>query len=248
LWPQGLPTPTVEQPIPPGLNWDLWLGPAAYRPFNHAYLPFVWRGWYDFGCGAFGDMGCYSFDTIFRVLRLRAPTRAEASSTHRYPDSYPQASLVHLHFPADQGRPAIALRWFEGGLRPERPAELDADERLDTEGLLFVGDRGTILADFVGGKPRLIPTARMKAFTEPPKTLPRSPGNEREWLDAIHDRARPTGANFEFSAGVTEALCLSTMAIRTGERIAWDAATMTLTGPQLARDMVNPPARPGWAV
>ncbi len=248
LWPQGLPTPTEAQPVPAGLDWDLWQGPAAHRPFNHAYLPFVWRGWYDFGCGAFGDMGCYSFDTIFRVLKLAAPTTAEASSTHRYPDSYPQASLVHLHFPAAGGRPAVALRWFEGGLRPERPAQLDADERLDAEGLLFVGEGGSILADFVGGRPRLIPRARMRTFTEPPKTLPRSPGNEREWLNAIHDRSQPTGANFEFSATVTEALCLSTMAIRTGERLGWDAATRTLTGPALAREMINPPARPGWEV
>lgn len=248
LWPQGLPTPTVAQPVPTGLDWNLWLGPAADRPFNHAYLPFVWRGWYDFGCGAFGDMGCYSFDTIFRVLKLGAPERAEASSTHRYPDTYPQASLVHLHFPGGKDRPPVVLRWLEGGLRPERPAEMDASERLENEGLLFVGDRGTILAGFVGDRPRLIPAEKMKAFVEPPKTLPRSPGNEREWLDAIHDRSRLTGANFGFSAPVTEALCVSSMAIRCGERIGWDATTLTATGPALAREMINPPARPGWEV
>jgi predicted dehydrogenase len=248
LWPQGLPTPTEAQPVPAGLDWDLWLGPAAHRPFHHAYLPFVWRGWYDFGCGAFGDMGCYSFDTIFRVLQPGAPATVEASSTHRYPDSYPQTSLVHLHFRGAAGRPPVALRWFEGGLRPERPAALDPDERLDAEGLMFIGDGGTILADFVGGRPRLIPRARMQAFTEPPKTLPRSPGNEREWLDAIKDRSRSTGANFEFSAGVTDALCLSTLAIRAGERLAWDPATRTLEGPPLARQLINPPARPGWEV
>lgn len=248
FWPQGVPAPAAGQPVPDGIDWNLWLGPAAERPFHHAYLPFVWRGWVDFGCGAFGDMGCYSFDTIFRVLKLDPPVSAEASSTNRYPASYPLASLVHLDFAARGGQPPVKLRWFDGGLRPERPANLDASEKLEAEGLMFVGDQGTILADFVGGRPRLIPAAKMRAFTEPPKTLARSPGNEREWLDAIGDRRKTTGANFGFSAKVTEALCLSNMAIRSGERLGWDSATLKITGPADAQEMVNPPARNGWAV
>jgi hypothetical protein len=133
-------------------------------------------------------------------------------------------------------------------LRPERPAGLDAGEKLEGEGLMFVGEQGTILADFVGGRPRLIPAAKMKAFKEPPKTLPRSPGNEREWLDAILDRKQVTGAGFAFSAVVTEVLCLANMAIRSGERLAWDTAAMKVAGPAEAQAMVSPPARDGWAV
>ena len=248
FWPQGIPAPKEPQSVPAGFDWNLWLGPAAQRPYHHAYLPFVWRGWVDFGCGAFGDMGCYSFDTIFRVLKLGAPVSAEASSTNRYPETFPLASLVNLDFAARGDLPPVKLRWFDGGLRPERPAGLDAGEKLEGEGLMFVGEQGTILADFVGGRPRLIPAAKMKAFQEPPKTLPRSPGNEREWLDAILDRKQVTGAGFGFSAVVTEALCLANMAIRAGERLAWDTAAMKVSGPAEAQAMVSPAARDGWAV
>jgi len=248
FWPQGIPAPAEGQPVPEGMDWNLWLGPASERPFHHAYLPFVWRGWVDFGCGAFGDMGCYSFDTIFRVLGLDAPVGAEASSTNRYAASYPLASMVHLEFAARGGQAPVKLRWFDGGLRPARPSSLDASEKLEAEGLMFVGDQGTILADFVGGRPRLIPSAAMRAFKEPPKTLARSPGNEREWLDAIGDRRKSTGANFVFSSKVTEALCLANMAIRCGDPLGWDSAALKVAGPAEAQQMVNPPAREGWGV
>lgn len=248
FWPQGMPAPREAQPVPAGLDWDLWLGPAAQRPFHHSYLPFIWRGWTDFGCGAFGDMGCYSFDTIFRVLKLGPPVAAQASSTHCYPESFPQASLVTVDFAARGGQPPVKLRWFDGGLRPERPADLDPDVRLEREGLVFVGDTGSILAGFVGDRPRLIPRNKMESFREPPKTLPRSPGNEREWLEACLGRRKTTGANFGFSAAVTEALCLSNLAIHSGERLGWDSASMKLDGPASAQAMVNPPARPGWGV
>ncbi len=248
FWAQGMDRPQPAQPVPEGLDWDLWLGPAAERPFNDAYLPFIWRGWCDFGCGALGDMGCYSFDTIFRVLRLQAPTAAEASSTHSYPDSYPLASLVHLDFAARGEQPPVKLAWYDGGLKPERPPEFGPSEALADEGLLFVGDEGKMLAEFTGSRPRLLPEAKMKAFQEPPKTLPRSPGNEREWLDAIRDRKLATGANFGFSAAVTEALCLGNLAVRAGGRVGWDTTTMEVTGPKSASAMVNPPARAGWGV
>lgn len=234
--------------MPAGLDWNLWLGPAAERPFHPAYLPYVWRGWVDFGCGALGDMGCYSFDTVYRVLKLAPPVATEASTTPRFPESYPLASQIRLDFAARGDQPPVVLRWWDGGLRPERPDALDPDQALEAEGLLFVGDNGAILADFVGGRPRLVPAARMRAFREPPKTLPRSPGNEREWLDAIQDRRKATGASFEFSAAVTEALCLGNLAVRSGERLAWHSATGQLTGPASVQAWLNPPARDGWGV
>src|SRR5215468_5241889 len=100
FWPQAIERPKETQPIPEGLDWDLWLGPAPERPFNHAYVPFVWRGWADFGCGALGDMGCYSYDTIFRALKLEAQSSVEASSTDRYEETYPLASIITYDFPA----------------------------------------------------------------------------------------------------------------------------------------------------
>jgi predicted dehydrogenase len=248
FWPQGVDRPKEGQPLPEGLDWNLWLGPAPERPFHRIYLPFVWRGWTDFGCGAFGDMGCYSFDTLFRVLGLSAPAAVEASSTRRFAETFPLASVVHLDFAARGSQPPVRLTWYDGGLRPPRPTALDGTAPLDDEGLLLFGDHGTVLADFVGGKPRLIPATRQQAFQEPPKTLSRSPGNEREWLDACKDRNRKTGANFEFSAGVTEALALANIAVLTGQRIQWDAAAMRLDGPPAAQAMLNPPARSGWGV
>jgi predicted dehydrogenase len=248
FWPQGLERPKEAQPVPQGLDWNLWLGPAPERPFHHAYLPFVWRGWYDFGSGALGDMGHYSLDTIFRVLKLEAPTKVEASSTDRYDETYPQASIIHFHFPARGDMPPVTLTWYDGGLKPPRPADLDEKSHLDDEGLMFIGDHGTILAGFMGRRPRLIPEARMRAFQQPPRTLPRSPGNVREWLDACKGGKASPGANFEFSGRVVEALQLGNVALRTGREIVWDRASMTATNDSSAGRYIHPERRQGWTL
>jgi predicted dehydrogenase len=246
FWPQGMERPQTDEPVPPYLDWNLWLGPAAYRPYNKAYQPFIWRGWYDFGCGALGDMGCYSFDTIFRVLKLTAPTGVEATSTKLYRESFPAASIIHFAFPARESMPPVKLTWYDGGLKPERPAELAAGEKLAAEGLLFIGDRGTILCGFDGANPRLIPDSAMQAFQQPPKTLPRSPGNDREWIDAC--KGGPAGnADFPFSARITETLMLGNIAMRTGEKLTWDAAARKFTNSAAANALLNPPLREGWA-
>src|SRR4029077_9355257 len=190
FWPQAVERPKETEAVPDGLDWDLWLGPAPELPFNHVYLPFSWRGWSDFGCGALGDMGSYSYDTIFRVLKLEAPDSVEASSSERYDETYPLASMIRYNFAARADMPAVRFTWYDGGLKPPRPEELEEGrewrgegEEMD-EGLLFVGDRGKMLCSFNGGHPKLIPQSRMDAYKQPPPTLPRSPGNEREWLDA----------------------------------------------------------------
>jgi predicted dehydrogenase len=245
FWPQGIARPAATEPVPAHLNWDLWLGPAPTRPYNRAYQPFVWRGWYDFGTGAIGDMGCYSFDTIVRALKLGAPTSVEASSTERQSETFPRASIVHFQFPARADMPAARVSWYDGGLRPQRPEELD--EPFEAEGLLFVGESGKILCGFNGAKPRLIPSARMQAFQQPPKTLPRSPGNDREWIDAC--KGGPAGgANFEFTAGVTEAVLLGNVAARTGERLLWDSAGFKITNVADANQYLQREYRQGWTV
>ncbi len=124
FWPQGIDRPGEVQKVPAGLDWNMWLGPAPERPFNNAYLPFVWRGWYDFGCGSFGDMGCYSFAGVFKILGLTPPVSVEASSSESYEETFPKASIVHLKFPENQGRPPVHMAWYDGGLRPARPAGL----------------------------------------------------------------------------------------------------------------------------
>jgi predicted dehydrogenase len=251
FWPQAIERPKETQPVPEGLDWDLWLGPAPDRPFQRAYLPFVWRGWCDFGCGALGDMGPYSFDTIFRVLKLEAPVSVEASSTDRYDETYPLASIVRYHFAPRGDMPAVNFSWYDGGLRPATPEELPeiepakADNEEDNEGLLFVGDRGKILCGFNGARPRLIPQAKMDSYKQPPQTLPRSPGNEREWLDACKGGKSKPGGNFEFSGMVTETLLLGNVALRAGQKLNWDRANLKLNS-EAAQKFVSPERRKGW--
>jgi len=129
FWQQGVDRPKETQPIPEGLDWNLWLGPAPERPFNQAYLPFVWRGWYDFGCGSFGDMGCYSFAGVFKILDLTPPTSVEASASEAYDETFPKASFVHLNFPAKGNRPPVHMAWYDGGMRPPRPAGISEQDQ-----------------------------------------------------------------------------------------------------------------------
>jgi predicted dehydrogenase len=249
FWPQGIPRPQTSDPVPDGLDWDLWLGPAPERPYSHEYQPFIWRGWYDFGTGALGDMGQYSFDTIFRALKLTNVESVEASSTKRMPETFPAASLVDFHFAARGQMPPVTIEWYDGELRPERPPELDESRDLsgeDNEGLLFIGDSGKILCGFNGEKPQLIPAAKMKAFRPPPDTLPRSPGHYREFILACKGGAKPA-ANFEFSAPVVETLLLGNIAARTGKLLHWDAANFTIRNQPEAQQYVNPPYRGTWA-
>ncbi|MEJ2009176.1 MAG: Gfo/Idh/MocA family oxidoreductase [Acidobacteriota bacterium] len=257
LWPQGIETPKEAEPVPEGLDWDLWLGPAPERPFNHVYLPFVWRGWHDYGEGSIGDMGNYSFDTLFRVLKLTAPTSVEGSSTPLFPESFPLGELVHWEFPARPGRAPVAIHWYDAHLRPLRPPELEPGELMSDpgngEGMLFVGDKGKILCGFMGGHPRLIPSSRMKTFTPPPDNLPKSPGTYREWLNAIRGGAPPR-ANYEFEQNVVEALLLGCIAVRTGTKLEWDAESKRITSLaegkpsdlEAANALLNPPARAPW--
>jgi predicted dehydrogenase len=251
FWAQGMERPKEPEAVPEGLDWNLWLGPAPERPFNHAYLPFVWRGWTDFGCGALGDMGSYSFDTIFRVLKLEAPLSVEASSTDRYDETYPLASIVRYNFPARGDMPPVKFSWYDGGLKPWRPDELEENRPLkgegedEDEGLLFVGDRGKILCKFNGGNPKLIPQTKMDSYKQPPKTLPRSPGNEREWLDACKGGKVKPGGNFEFEGMVTESLLLGNVATRMGQRLHWDRSTLSVNS-EVAQKYVRPERRGGW--
>jgi predicted dehydrogenase len=251
FWAQGCERPKEAESVPAGLDWDLWLGPAPERPFNHAYVPFVWRGWADFGCGALGDMGSYSFDTIFRVLKLEAPTSVEASSTDRYAETYPLASIVRYEFPARSNMPPARFTWYDGGLKPPRPEELEegrpfkGEGEEDDEGLLFVGDRGKILCGFNGSNPKLIPEAKMKSYQQPPKTLPRSPGNEREWLDACKGSKAKPGGSFEFEGMVTETLLLGNVATRAGQKLNWDRVNLKVNSDSAQKD-VQPDRRKGW--
>lgn len=249
FWPQGLDRPANADPVPATLDWDLWLGPAAFRPYSRAYLPFVWRGWCDFGAGALGDMGCYSFDTVFRVLKLGSPESVEASSTKTFKETFPIASVIHFNFPARRDMPPVRLSWYDGGLKPPRPLELEDGREMgqENEGLLFIGERGTIMCGFQGENPRLIPDSKMKEFKQPPKTLPRSAGNNQEWIEACKG-GPPGGANFEFEDAITESVLLGNVAVRAGKKLRWDGPGMKVINAAEAQQYVRDEYRQGWTL
>jgi predicted dehydrogenase len=248
FWPQGLDRPTEIQPVPDGFDWDLWLGPAPARPYNHVYYPFVWRGWHDFGCGCIGDMAQYSFDTIFRALKLTAPTSVEASATKAFPESFPWASIVRWEFPARGDMPDVKINWYDGLLQPRRPDELPDDEPMsfDSEGLLFIGDKGKILCGFEGERPHLIPAARMKEFTPPPDGIKPAAPHYREFIEAAKGNGPPPLPNFEYEAPVAEAILLGNIALRRREKIRWDAENFQITNSPQAQSLVTTPYRGEW--
>jgi predicted dehydrogenase len=259
-WPQGMTTLSAETvPVPDGLDWDLWLGPVPHRPYSPAYTNAVFRGWYDFGSGALGDMGHYSFFQIFKILKLGAPLTVEATRSQYWKIddllwkkqinnvSYPQASLIRWEFPARAGMPPVAIHWYDGGLRPPKLRELEEDgEPMPEEGLLFVGDQGKILAGFTAEEPRLVPKAKMQAFAPPPQTLPRPIEELDQWVRACRGTA-PSDASFENVAPISDAILLGNIALRVDKKLRWDAANIRFVeAPEADALMNRPEYREGW--
>jgi predicted dehydrogenase len=247
-WPQGIERPADTPLVPPSLDWDLWLGPAPWRPYHPAYVPFRWRGWWDFGSGGLGDMGIHNLAPVFAALRLGPPTSVHASSTPLYPESVPLAATVHYQFPARGAQPPVTLHWYDGGLLPPRPDELDDERPLDPEdGILFVGDRGKMLVEGWGGeRPRLIPEARNREYLRPSKSLPRSVGHHEEWVQACKTGS-PTRSNFDFAGPLTEAVLLGSVAIRVpNEKLYWDSQNLKITNYPEAEPLLDYTYRAGW--
>ena len=247
-WPQGLERPSDTPAEPSTLDWDLWLGPAPHRPYHPAYVPFRWRGWWDFGSGGLGDMGIHNLAPVFAALHLGPPASVHASSTPLYPETVPMAALVHYQFPSNGVQPAIRLHWYDGGLLPPRPEELEDDRPLDPEdGIIFVGDAGKILVEGWGGeRPRLIPESRNRDYARPPKTLPRSAGHYAEWIQACKTGS-PTRSSFDFAGPLTEAVLLGSVAIRVGnEKLLWDSLNMRITNYPEAEAYLDYTYRKDW--
>jgi len=246
---RGVARPKDTPPVPAHLNWDLWLGPAAERPYHPTYLPFAWRGWWDFGTGVLGDIGCHQLSTAFKALKLGHPTSVEACSTNwQRPkeisdETAPLASMVRYKFPAAGDRPAVDIVWYDGGMRPPRPEEFEPDRKFGVDdGILYVGDKGKILGH------RLIPDVRMKDYKRPAQPLPRSPGHHKEWVDACKGGA-PAGANFaDHAAHLAEVVLLGNIAIRMNARLDWDPEKMQFPNAPDANRFVNPPYRAGWSL
>jgi predicted dehydrogenase len=248
VWPQGLSRPADTPPVPDTLDWNLWLGTAPERPYHPAYAPFRWRGWWDFGCGALGDIGCHSMDAAFWVFNLGSPRRIEAEAEGATAESGPKRSKLVYHFPERDGMPPLKLYWYDGNLKPPRPTELEPGRTLPDRigGQLFVGEKGTILSqDVYCSSPRIIPESSMRAFlpNRPEKTIPRSPGGHKEWIAACKGEGPKPGADFDYSAPLTEMVLLGNLAIRTGKTIEWDSARLRCINVPEANALVRQPHR-----
>ncbi|MFO1501542.1 MAG: Gfo/Idh/MocA family oxidoreductase [Verrucomicrobiota bacterium] len=239
-WPTCEGRPMETPAVPDGLDWDLWLGPAPARPYHPAYHPWTWRNWRDFGTGLLGDLGLHKLSTVFKALDLGHPVSVEASATKLSSETYPLGEIVRFEFPARGHRPPVTINWFDGGLKPPRPAELDDDEPLRDP--IYIGDRGKLLGD------RLIPESRMEAYKKPPQTLPRSPGHLQEWIAAIHG-GPPAGSSFPDHAGlVTEVCLLGNIAVRAQKKLLWDGARMQFTNDPAANQWLHREYRQGWTL
>lgn len=253
IWPQGVKVPDHRKlmpVVPATLDWDLWLGVAQAREYDPAYLPFDWRGYWDFGTGALGDMGCHIMDGAFWALDLDAPVSIEAVSARQTEVSPPTASVVTYHFPARGALPAVKWNWYDGGMAPLLPPEFESTRQLAGNGNFIIGSRATVLTDSHFNSLRIIPEARMRelAPTLPPKTIPRIEGGHfAEWVRACKGGVA-AGSNFDYAARLTETVLLSNVAVRARRRIEWDSAAMQVTNLPEANQYLTKQYRPGFSV
>jgi predicted dehydrogenase len=276
FWPQGVPRPeplkagpeplkwsgrdvntrlaaaiSGDYPIPGGLAWDLFQGTCAsnvdYHPIYH---PFNWRGWTDWGVGAIGDMGAHLIDHTMWALNLGFPASVETVSTPFNGVSYPSATLTFYDFPARGSMPPVKLTWYDGGLKPNKPEELGADEELKQEGgALLIGSKGKLLYDTYGYKPRLLPKSLHDSFGKPPQKLPRiaDQAHEMNWVDAAKGKVE-SSCPFEYAARLTEVMLLGVVALHAGKKIYYDGANMRVTNVLAANDFLRRNYRRGWSI
>ncbi len=235
--------PTDSPPVPKGLHWETWLGPAPERPYNPTYLPANWRRWWVFGNGTLGDMACHYMDLPFWALDLRHPTTIEAQGPPVHPETTPSWMAVHYDFPARGDMPAVKLSWYDGTKRPEILAEKGLSSWGD--GVLFVGDKGMLIADY--GRRVLLPEGDFRDYKAPEPTIPSSIGHHAEWIAACKD-GRPTTCNFDYSGALTETVLLGNVAYRVGEKIRWDGAKMEAIGCPEAEKYLRREYRSGWTL
>ncbi len=245
-WPQGVGRPKDTPAVPNGLDWDRWVGPAPMRPYHSDYHPFKWRGWVDFGTGTLGDIASHLFDAIFRAFKLKAPVSIEASCTELNGETYPLASLLTYEFGARDGFVPLTIKWYDGGLRPTRPDELETDRTVPSHGAFVYGDKGTIMYGLE--EVRIIPETKMKAYKLPRRTLPRSPGHHREWIDACKGGAEP-GSNFNFADRLVETVLLGNVALHVPyQKLIWDSENLKVTNVAEANEFLHRPYREGWGL
>ena len=260
VWPQYTEIPKDKPPVPKGLDWDLWLGPEQHRPYHPHYTHTVFRGWYDFGGGSMADMGIYSLWPVFTALDLGVPVSAQAWATHtcaindhvsrpaRNDFSYPTGCSLRFHFEARDDTPAVDLFWYDGGMKPRLPREIEAhDAKMGREGILFVGDKGAILAGFHGQDPHLFARGQRQPL-KVEETSTRGPERGQRhnpWLTACKG-GDPSPGSFLNAAAITDTVNLGTVALRAGKKIRFDSKNMKITNAAEANKYLYRQYRPGW--
>ncbi len=264
VWPQYATLPTDTPPVPAGLDWNIWLGPEAERPYHPNYTNMVFRGWYDFGGGSMADMGHYSLWAVFNALELESPTLIEPNLSHvcamhdnipyqiRNDFSFPMASSVRFKYPAKGSRPAIDLVWYDGGMRPPVPEELlDANKELPAEGMMFVGDRGKILAGFNIQNPQLISGTKMDTPGNP-NTGQESQGEKKtsplDLFASAVKTGKPYPGSFPEAEYLTEAINLYAVALRSGRMLKYDSQARQITNVPDANKYLGRTYRTGWDI
>ena len=231
-WVQGVDRPKEVMPVPDTLDWNLWLNVVPFRPFHETYVPFRWRAWWDFGCGALGDMACHIMDAAYWGLNLTYPTTIDAVSSPVNNETAPEWSIVTYEFAERDGMPPVKVVWHDGEKLPPRPKDLETGRELDKNGQLFLGEKGTIMAGTYCSSPRLIPETAMRDFmpNAPAKTIPRIPdGNHyKEWLNACKG-GTPAGSNFDYAGPFTQMVLLGNTVLRAGSKIEFDAEAGKIT-------------------
>ncbi|MEI6808905.1 MAG: Gfo/Idh/MocA family oxidoreductase [bacterium] len=245
----------AERPeVPKELDWDLWQGPVAERPYHTDYLPWNWRGWTQYGSGVIGDWVCHVVDPSFWALDLDMPTSIQAETDNYDPvkhvDLYPESSQITYEFPAKGKRGPVKLVWYDGGRRLPRPDDLETGRNPPETGAIIIGTSGKIMHGSHGGDGcRLIPETAMKDLKRPDKTIPRvAAGHYGDWLNAIRE-GRQASSPFEYGARLSEVGLLGMVAIRmTGKKLLYDEKAMKFTNCDEANKWLNPPYRKGWSL
>jgi predicted dehydrogenase len=246
-----LPRLKEKHEVPPTLDWNQWLGPALERPYHPAYLPGAWRGWVPFGNGTVGDWTCHVVDPVFWALDLGAPKTIQAKvkdyDFKTQGDAFPKGEIITYEFPAKGKRGPITMHWYSGTERIPRPPELEKDDKDVGTGAWVIGDKGSIVYGSHGaGGVRLIPQAKMDAYTRPAKTIARVQEHHWDWLQAIKNGTK-AGSDFAYGGPLTELAMLGVIAIKlAGVKLEWDTARMRFTNSREANQFINPPYRKGW--
>ncbi len=248
-WKQPAVRPTETMPVPPDLDWNLWLGAAPERPYHKAYHPFAWRGWFDFGTGALGDMAVHNLDPAFYALDLPTPIAAECQSSPLEKESYPAWQILTFEFAPMKGRAALKVRWYDGGKMPPVPADIAGEVDLADNGIYFIGEKGTMVCGGWSGAPRLFPAKRREEFQLPPKSIPRSAGHRLEWIQACKaKKPEDARAGFAYSGPFTESLLIGNLATRLQKRIEWDSGNMRAKNAPEAEALIKKHYRAGFGI